>query len=73
MITRQNQPGCWKCQHGLIDPPLNRTILPLYLARIRQAIGGQLTFCDCPAGQARRNELLDARLTEVDARWIGVL
>ena len=53
----QGAEGCGKCRYGLLGDTRTDGPAPLYVLRIRQAMAGQLQFCDCAAGAAYRTHL----------------
>lgn len=46
--------GCGICCFGLLSPPAIKGHAPLHEERLAQHRAGQLSFCDCQAGQFRR-------------------
>lgn len=53
--------GCPNCQHGIVSAPELTGACSLHLERLVQAVGKQLVFCECKAGQAYRVTLLNLR------------
>ena len=44
--------GCYACSYGLLQAPSLARDSPSYYARLGHFQRGELTFCDCQAGQA---------------------
>ncbi len=51
---RAAQLACDRCHFGLVQPPPVSPLLPVWEARLRQYVAGELQFCTCPAGMQRQ-------------------
>lgn len=51
--------GCESCDHGIVLAPEITGAVEFYLERLVQAVDGDITFCECRAGQAYRVSLLN--------------
>lgn len=50
--------GCSECNYGIRLAPDLTGVVSLHLERLVQAVDGDITFCDCQAGQSYRKALL---------------
>ncbi len=50
--------GCASCSYGIVAAPEITGACEFYLERLAQALGGDITFCDCRAGTNYRENLL---------------
>lgn len=64
--------GCPKCKFGIVTAPALTRAADLHLERLVQAIDGDITFCDCTAGQRYRVYLLNRyRILVEEARRLA--
>ncbi len=64
---RTAQLACDRCHFGLVNPPPASPLLPLWEARLRQFVAGELKFCTCPAG-LQREQAIAAQLAATAQR-----